>query len=867
MMGRRLLYLGIPLAVICLVALQAFSAPQGREQRQCIETMNGNGAKVGKTQGKDITSCVRSAGLGGLGPLPLSGQLDACLIGDSENRVFKIKQRAVARESKRCISAVLPEFGVPALVGAYDIALNNYSNVVNPAAIETQLALAHDILGLPADNAVINASTNRTGATCQRLLLSAAQGCVAEKLKVFNRCKKQGLKDTVVGSAAQLEGLCLSVGGNPATGQPDPKASIAKRCTSKFASVLVKKCTGVTLSAAFPGICGGAGDFGACIAARASCRTCQQLNRTDNLNRDCDLFDDSTDNNSCPNTLPECGDGIFDAGGEECDDGNTADGDCCSSTCQAETTGTPCGDATSNSCTAPDTCNAVGVCQPNHVAAGSACGSAANTDCTNPDTCDGAGACQANDETAGTTCGDPSNTDCTNPDTCNGTGTCQSNHETAGTTCGSPSNTDCTNPDTCDASGVCQPNDETPGTTCTDDGNACTSDTCDASATCVHTTLPAGSACGDPSDTDCSDPDTCDASGVCQPNNETPGAACPDDGVQCTSDTCNASGACTHATLPNGSPCGSPADTACSDPDTCQAGTCQPNNSAPGTGCTSDGNQCTDDLCDGAGTCTHPNSSSGTPCADDGSECTNDTCNGGGSCTHPPKIVGTPCTSDGNGCTDDVCNGSGACAHQNNSAPCNDGTFCNGGDTCSGGACSLHAGNPCPGPDGDNNCQESCNEASDNCTAADPNGSACNDSLSCNGADTCSGGSCSGHAGVCCGSQLFTFTVNSNSGGVFDSAEWPGGQQSQNGAPGCNVTINNPNNNIDLVCTLAGPFSVAGFNGFSNCFGTGGEDGDGCQPVFCPPAGIGSCCSTRPSCSAALNGSGQARYFVQCVDP
>ena len=72
------------------------------------------------------------------------------------------------------------------------------------------------------------------------------------------------------------------------------------------------------------------------------------------------------------------------------------------------------------------------------------------------------------------------------------------------------------------------------------------------------------------------------------------------------------------------------------------------------------------------------------------------------------------------------------------------------------------------------------------------------------------------------------------------------------------------NDNVDKVCTLASPFSVNGFAGYSSCAGTGGEDGDGCQPVSCPPAGIGSCCSGRPSCSAALNGSATARYFVQC---
>ena len=128
----------------------------------------------------------------------------------------------------------------------------------------------------------------------------------------------------------------------------------------------------------------------------------------------------------------------------------------------------------------------------------------------------------------------------------------------------------------------------------------------------------------------------------------------------------------------------------------------------------------------------------------------------------------------------------------------------------------------------------------------------------------CASGLCV--SGTCrCPNQAFTFTVNSNGGGVFDSAEWPGGTTAQSASTGCSVTINRPNDNIDLVCSLAAPFSINTFSGYSNCFGNGGEDGDGCQPVSCPPAGIGSCCNTRPSCSAALNGSGSAQYFVQCL--
>ena len=115
------------------------------------------------------------------------------------------------------------------------------------------------------------------------------------------------------------------------------------------------------------------------------------------------------------------------------------------------------------------------------------------------------------------------------------------------------------------------------------------------------------------------------------------------------------------------------------------------------------------------------------------------------------KANGTACTDDGNGCTNDQCNGASAiCQHPNNSAPCSDGLFCNGADTCGGGSCSIHAGDPCPGADGDGDCAESCNEAGDACNLADPDGAACTDGLFCNGADTCSGGACTAHAGDPC---------------------------------------------------------------------------------------------------------------------
>ncbi len=111
---------------------------------------------------------------------------------------------------------------------------------------------------------------------------------------------------------------------------------------------------------------------------------------------------------------------------------------------------------------------------------------------------------------------------------------------------------------------------------------------------------------------------------------------------------------------------------------------------------------------------------------------------------------GTACVDDGNDCTIDTCNGtSAACTHAARTGACDDGMFCNGDDQCSGGTCSVHAGDPCPGPDGDPDCAESCNEAVRACNAPDPDGSSCDDGVFCDGADTCRAGNCA-HAGNPC---------------------------------------------------------------------------------------------------------------------
>ena len=93
-----------------------------------------------------------------------------------------------------------------------------------------------------------------------------------------------------------------------------------------------------------------------------------------------------------------CGNGHVDAG-EQCDDGNSVDGDCCSSTCQFEPFDSPCNDH--NPCTAGDRCTGTGLCwfDSCHTGTGCICGA----QCTGNNggcTCGGPGPC-----TVGQSCG------------------------------------------------------------------------------------------------------------------------------------------------------------------------------------------------------------------------------------------------------------------------------------------------------------------------------------------------------------------------------------------------------------------------------------------------------------------------------
>ncbi len=450
---------------------------------------------------------------------------------------------------------------------------------------------------------------------------------------------------------------------------------------------------------------------------------------------------DGTDDAGCPGlcnpncTCPACGNLVVD-GLEQCDS-------------------TPC-------CVAP---TLPGECT--FELSGTGCGSPSDTDCTNPDTCNGAGTCLANHESSGFACGSPADTDCTNPDTCNGSGTCLVNDEIAGFACGNPADTECTNPDTCNGSGTCLANDASGGAPCGDQGIDCRiNDTCDGAGACTDNGFsPVSTPCGSPANTECTDPDTCNGSGTCLANHASGGAPCGDQGIDCRiNDTCDGAGACTdNGFSPVSTPCGSPANTECTNPDTCNgSGTCLVNDEIAGFACGSPANtDCTNpDTCNGSGTCLLNDEIAGFACGSPANtDCTNpDTCNGTGTCLLNDEIAGFACGSPANtDCTNpDTCNGSGTCLLNDEIAgfacgsPAN--TDCTNPDTCNGsGTCLLNdeiAGFACGSP-ADTDCTnpDTCN-GTGTCLANDAsNGTPCNDADACTSTDLCNGtGTCVGQA-------------------------------------------------------------------------------------------------------------------------
>jgi len=423
----------------------------------------------------------------------------------------------------------------------------------------------------------------------------------------------------------------------------------------------------------------------------------------------------------------ECGNGTIEPG-EDCDDGNTLDGDCCNASCQFDPAGSSCPDGAF--CNGDETCDGAGSCQ-----AGTPVDCDDGVGCTD-DSCDeGNDVCvhNANDDLC-----EDDGLFCTGTEFCDEVSDCSSTGDPClvGTSCNELT-------DTCDLETACGDGIIDPGEDC-DDGNTMDGDCC--SASCEFEA--AGSDCADGEF--CNGDETCDGAGACQAG--TPVDCSDDDGVDCTVGSCNeATDSCDNT--PDNSSCDNgvfcDGIEVCDSVNDCQPGT--PVDCGDGVGCTDDSCDevndvcvhdpndlnCPDDglFCTGMELCDTVNdcSSTGDPCAD------GTVCNEAGTCD-PVAGCGDGVMDDSEECDDgntmdgDCC--SANCQFEPADSPCPDGEFCNGEETCDG-AGTCQGGTPVDCSDGVDCTVDSCDEMDDLCVHTSNDNLCEDDGLFCSGQEIC----------------------------------------------------------------------------------------------------------------------------------
>ena len=311
------------LAAALMLAAPASAQVQNKAQQACLNKVVKAGRKVPGTVLKDAVGCIRK---GAVGKLPMGVTATQCLGADLKGKVAKALSKLDSAAVKSCTTA--PDFGW------ID------SNTSGIAYESENQALSDDAFGSDLDATLLGSDAVDAAGRCSATLPGAWRKVEDAMHRTVEACLKSGLKAGTVLDNATYEACLDSI-------TADSKGRVAK-AVAQVQKLLTIKCPSGNLDTLFPGltpICAAYGDstdaagLASCSRDRMACRVCRIFDFAYGLDRDCDLFDDTLANGTCP----DCGNTVIDSG-EDCDDGNEISGDGCTALCTDEF----CGDAVIN---------------------------------------------------------------------------------------------------------------------------------------------------------------------------------------------------------------------------------------------------------------------------------------------------------------------------------------------------------------------------------------------------------------------------------------------------------------------------------------------------------------------------------------
>ena len=222
-MGRtgRLLGAIVAAAIASAIGAPAF-AQQSKAQQACIHALNKDAAKVGKAQGKENVSCVKL----GLKEPPAPN----CPSADLKQKVAKNFSKALEDDVNRCQPSE-PDFAYTS------------GGTASVAYQQGELDLLTDVFGSLDLGPTI--STDQSVGGCQLAVIKDVERISASAAQSFVKCKKGAIK----GDAVAVADIAACVG-------TDADTKVAAAAT-KLGTDITAKCNGVTIGAAFPGLCSG----------------------------------------------------------------------------------------------------------------------------------------------------------------------------------------------------------------------------------------------------------------------------------------------------------------------------------------------------------------------------------------------------------------------------------------------------------------------------------------------------------------------------------------------------------------------------------------------------------------------------------